>query len=125
MLAYRFTAVYSDGSEYQQNAADVSATDPQRSCYYDVDQSRLSFFFLEGGGRRYGVSLEDGSFWVDDARFRMHDGDLSGFRLVFFRRHKHSLMIGSGERGHETVYRFGWQATDADGSNVQRIMEIA
>lgn len=125
MLAYRFTAVYEDGTEYQQNEHDVSVTDPGRSCYFDIEQDRLVYFVLEdGAGHRYGVDLSNGNFAVDGVPFRMHEGPVADVRLIFFRRHTHQFNLGYDEIDHTVVYRLGWQGTDAEGNNVQRVMEL-
>lgn len=122
-MLYLFTVIYDDGTAYYQNAADVSIQDPARSCFYDVDLARVARFSIQGPEHRYAVDLADGHFEVDGAPFRFHEGALSGFRLIFFRRHTHHFIAGR-EVGHSLVYRLGWQATDADGRNVQRVMEV-
>ena len=123
-MLYLFTARYADGTCYEQNLADVSTADPSRSCFYDVDQERLARFELRGHGHVYAVDLADGHFEVDGAAFRFHEDRLADYRLVFFRRHTHTFNAGHDEIRHAVVYRMGWQATDADGHNVQRVMEI-
>lgn len=140
MLKYLFTAVYKDGSVYQQNAEDRSVKEPdKRSCYYDLDQDQLDYFVLKGEGHEYGVDLRDGHFEIDGVQFVMHEGHqrklpngrtvivpLSDFRLIFFRQHTHNFIVGQNvqkEVSHEIVYRIGWQCT-VDGKNYQQVMQI-
>lgn len=124
MLKYKFSALYSDGTTFMQGDDDVSATDPKRSAFYDIDQSRLEAFALAGEGHTYAVDLTDGTFGIDGVPFRMHEGPLSNIRLIFFRRHTHSINVAHKELAHETVYRLGWQGINAEGENVQRVMEL-
>lgn len=123
-IKYLFTALYTDGSTYVQNEGDVSDVDPERSCFYDVDQSRLEAFALAGEGHTYAVDLTNGAFGIDGVPFRMHEGPLSNIRLIFFRRHTHSINVAHKELSHQTVYRLGWQGINAEGENVQRVMEL-
>lgn len=132
MLKYLFTAIYSDGSVYEQNPEDRSIKDPEkRSCFYDLDHSKLVAFILKGDGHEYGVDLRDGHFEIDGVAFKMHeDNTLSGFKLVFFRQHTHSFnqrldgMSQPVELSHQIVYRMGWQATTPQGKNYQQVMQI-
>jgi hypothetical protein len=124
MLKYRFHAVYADGTFFVQNEEDVSARDPARSAFYDVDQSRLEAFALAGEGHTYAVDLTDGTFAIDGVPFRMHEGPLSDLQLIFFRRHTHTISGQFKELAHQTVYRLGWQATNSAGRRVQRVMEL-
>jgi len=92
-----------------------------------LDQSRLIFFSISDSQHIYIVDLRTGAFSVDGSPpFRMHSEDeIEGpFRLIFFRRHKHSINAEYQELSHQIVYRLGWQANDRDGKNVQRVMEI-
>lgn len=124
MLKYIFLAIYADGSSYWQNDNDISETDPLRSCFYDVKQDQLVAFKLEGEGHRYSVNLTTGAFSVDGVVFRMHEEILTNFKLIYFRRHTHSINALYEELAHQVVYRFGWQATDETGKVHQRVMEI-
>jgi len=123
-LKYKFSALYTDGTYLVQNDEDVSASDPKRSVFFDVDQSRLEAFALMGEGHVYAVDLTNGTFGIDGVPFRMHEGPLFRIRLIFFRRHTHAINAQFEELAHEIVYRLGWQALDAEGMNVQRVMEI-
>ena len=125
-LKYLYTVTYLDGSEYQQNPEDKSVSDEKRSCFFDIDQDKVALFTLKGDGHEYSVNLVDGVFSVDGVPFQMHEEELYGFRLIFWRNHTHSFNVGaekSEETSHETVYRMGWQCT-VDGTNHQRVMQI-
>lgn len=132
MMKYLFTAEYKDGTHYIQNPEDISITEPEtRSCFFDIDHSKLVKFSLKGEGHEYAIDLRDGHFEVDGVPFFMHeDHDLVGFKLIFFRQHTHSFnqkMDSNSqptEISHEIVYRMGWQTTTVRGENYQQIMQI-
>ena len=124
MLKYLFTVEYKDGSIYEQNTEDISISDKTKSCYFDINQDEVKVFSLKGNGHTYLVNLEDGHFEIDEVPFKFHEENLKDLRLVFWRRHTYSLNIDLQEKAHEIVYRFGWQANDDKGQNIQRVMEI-
>jgi hypothetical protein len=125
-LKYLFTAQYTNGTTYQQNAEDVSHQDPLRSCFYDVDHTQLASFSLTDGQTVYTVSLQDGHFEVNGVAFAMHDPQtpLTDRRLIFFRQHTHTFNAGYAELSHAIEYQMGWQANDAQGKNVQHVMRF-
>ncbi len=132
MLKYLFRATYKDGRVYQQNAEDLSITEPEkRSCFFDIanDIDKLAFFSLAGEGHVYGVDLIDGHFEEDGFKKKIHTEDfLKDFRLIYYRQHKHTFEtnINTGqqkETGHTMVYHIGWQCT-IDGVNYKKIIEI-
>jgi hypothetical protein len=125
MLKYLYTAVYEDGTSYDQNIEDISVTNLEKSCYYDIDIDRVKIFSLKGDGIVVGVYLGSGEFFVNGVMFKMYEDSLKEqkLRLIFFRKHTHTFSQGI-ESDHTIVYRFGWQFTDANGENVQRVMEI-
>lgn len=127
MLKYLFTVLYKDGTKYQQNEQDVSLTDEKRSCFFDVNQDEVIEFMLSDGKKDFIVDIEDGSFYVNDIKFFMHDqGEgLKDFRLIFYRQHEHDFNVGSmQETDHRIKYCIGWQTNDANGNNIKRIMEV-
>ena len=85
MLKYYFTVLYKDGTKYEQNKQDVSLTDSKRSCFFDVKQDEVLEFMLSDETKNVIVDLEDGSFYINDIKFFMHDqGEgLKDFRLIF------------------------------------------
>ena len=123
-MKYKFIAYYNDGTTFCQNDKDISVTDNNRSSFYDIDHDKLEAFSLEDKDTNsYAVNLTDGHFEINGKLFRFHDENLSGFRLIFFRRHKHTITPGE-EPIHNIVFRMGWQANTKDGKNIQRVMEI-
>lgn len=138
-LKYLFIAEFQDGSVIEQEPADKSLIDPEkRSRFFDVLQqveagNHVVRFSLRGAGHIYTVDLIDGHFEVDGVSFKMIEGVLPEYRIVFFRRHTHSFNVNvDGEQkevGHDIVYRMGWQCTitdpkDKEEKNYQRVMEI-
>lgn len=125
MLKYLYTAVYEDGTSYEQNPNDISITNPEKSCYYDIDIDRVKIFSLKGDNTIVAVNLCSGCFYVDGFEFKIYEEPLADhkLRLIFFRKHTHTFSQGI-EFDHTIVYRFGWQFTDSNGKNVQRVMEI-
>ena len=124
-MKYLFIVTYKDGTEYRQNQEDVSITDPIRSCYFDIKQDEVARFSLVGNGHVYSVDLIDGHFEVDSVPFRFYELPIENLRLVFWRQHTHQFNLQHQEKGHDIVYRMGWQALDDKGENVQRIMEFS
>ena len=137
-LQYLFTAVYKNGTTFQQNTEDVSAKEPGRSAFFDVDQSKLQQFILAGpqdAGKKdqhtYRVDLTDGHFEVDGVPFFFHFRRFPmSFRLIFFRLHrehrqgdlKSNEILGEASECH---YRLGWVAYNPlMGEDMQRVMEI-
>jgi hypothetical protein len=139
-LKYLFVAVYKDGSHFQQNPEDVSAKEPNRSAFFDVDQENLQAFFLVGptsaskkNQHTYLVDLTDGHFEIDGVPFGMDPRARDGsrvYKLAFFRKHRANVEVNvrSGKMGRQwedpIVYCLGWNATDQLGQVAQRIMEI-
>lgn len=126
MLKYLFAVLYRDGSVYEQNAEDVSLTDKKRSCFFDVKQDEVKVFELTDGTNYFSVDLDDGHFEVNGIPFYLHDKamPLTKKRLIFFRQHTHQFNTDKVESSHEVMYRFGWQANDEKGKNVQHIIEV-
>ena len=123
-LKYLFKVEYLDGTIYEQNPEDISISDTKRSCFYDVKQEEVKKFYLIGNGNTFCIDLTDGHFEVNKVHFKFHEEELKDFRLIFWRRHTHTLnAMNMNQLTHEVVYRFGWQTT-LDGENIQRVMEI-
>ena len=125
-LKYLFSAKYKDGSIYEQNPEDISITDPLRSCYFDLKQEEIELFELTDKKNYYLVDLSDGHFEINNVPFYLHDKALPliNMRLIFFRQHTHTLSEGNKYQSHEIMYRYGWQANDEKGNNIQHIIEI-
>lgn len=131
-MKYLFKVLYNNGDVYEQNEDDVSVTDPKKSCYFDVKQDQVKAFALCGKGHTYLVDLKDGHFEIDGIPFVMHEENdlLKDFRLIYWRRHTHSFNqridahSQPEEIAHNIVFRFGWQATNPKGQNIQEVMQI-
>jgi len=126
-LKYLFGVHYSDGSEFFQTPDDVSATDPIRSAFYDVDLDRVELFQLEGDGHKYLVDLRDGHFEIDGLPFIAGDPRVQPIgqelRLVYFRRHRESQHSDGTTSSAPVEYHFGWQFT-VDGKNYQQTLAV-
>lgn len=132
MLKYCFNAFFQDGTILGQTPEDLSLLDPEkRSRFYDVcekeKENPLVKFEMRGEGHVYLVDLIDGHFEVDGVSFVMHEEELSGFKLIYYRRHTHNFIVGREKKPEETLhdisFRMGWQCT-VDGKNYQRVMQI-
>lgn len=131
MLKYLFTAIYNDGTEYNQTPEDISVQNPTKSCFFDVDQERLVRFILRCEGKIISVDLSNGEFWIngislsgikfnkDDAEYSFENLSSSKLRLIYFRRRT----VLSNSPYVDTSYLIGWQTT-IDGRNVKRILEF-
>ena len=56
---------------------------------------------------------------------RMHEEEVVGFEIIFFRQHTHSFHVGkekNEETSHDIVYRMGWKKTGDQ--TYQRVMQI-
>lgn len=125
-LKYLFVVEYKDGTTYQQNENDISVTDEKRSCFFDIIQDDVKTFFLIGVNNIYSVNILDGHFEINNVSFYLHDKaqKMTNRRLIFFRQHTHEFNQDLKEQSHEIMYRFGWQANDEKGNNIQHIIEI-
>lgn len=122
-MKYLFSAIYKDGSRYNQNPQDVSIQDPLKSCFYDIDQARLKEFILYNDTDEYKVDIESGLFTVNGAAFCLHDRQVSDMRLIYYRENKIVFTMGASSREHQVKFCFGWQG-DVDGRNVKYILKI-
>lgn len=124
-LKFLFLAEYADGS-ITQTPEDVSANDPRRSAFFDVDPSRVVRFNLRPADLPYpvaSVDLRTGIFRVGDDFFSLEDDGAiptTDRRLVYFRRHYHTFGYsgddGLGEeRSHVVEFHFGYEGRTADG----------
>jgi hypothetical protein len=130
-LRYLFVATFKDGSVIKQTQEDKSPTTPGKNCFYDVLQRmpEVRTFEFIGNGVRAGVNLETGHFSMNGATFLASDpslianlNDIDGFRLVYFKRHRHTLSNYT-EVSHGIEYHLGWQVT-LDGKNYQQTIAL-
>jgi len=129
-LKYLFTATFIDGSSIVQTPDDQSIIEPgKRSQFFDVlelaKQKQLVSFVLKGEGHEFGVDLRDGHFEIDGVAFNMHEEEMPGFELIFFRQHTHKFNQGKEkdtELSHDVVYRMGWKVPGQQ--TYQRVMQF-
>ena len=110
-----------DNEVYLQTPEDVSRTNPKKSAFFDVMDKKIERFWLTGEGHKYLVDLRDGHFEIDGLPFKLHEEDLSDFRIIYFRRHTLELS-GTTEVGHKIEFCIGWQTTKD--KNYKQIMTI-
>jgi hypothetical protein len=137
-MKYLFTAHFENGPSYFQNFNDESLVNPQKSCYFDIEQriaagEKLWKFDLVGAvfdNHTYSVNLIDGHFEVDGAPFtilndaaRREHQELRDFRLIYFRRVLMNF-VATQEIQKEVAFHLGWQANDNGGNNHQQIIRI-
>ena len=126
-LSYLFEARFKDGTTYFQPPTDVSVEHPlTRSAFYDVVQrlSEVDVFTLRGCGRVHSVHLIDGHFVTDDQILHSPHGQLTNYRLIYFRRMQVVSVGGQHKRPEVIAYFIGWQANDERGKNYQMMLEI-
>jgi len=126
-LKYLFLAHYSDGTVYLQTPDDVSKQDPTRSCFYDVDHTKLTTFELQDqvGDKCYAVDLRNGAFYLNGTWAFLHDkDDVTCEQVIFARRHTHHFTAALTEVSHQTAYVLGWRGKTKDGTPIQRVIEL-
>lgn len=128
-LKYLFGVRYRNQSEFFQSPDDISAQDPARSAFFDVDLEEVELFQLEGEGHKYLVDLRDGHFEIDGVPIFVGSPDENGLpttrRLQFFRRHWHSFDVAQRkETTHEIAYFLGWKGRDAAGAEIERMIAV-
>jgi hypothetical protein len=136
ILDYLFIAHFTDGSVIHQTRYDVSTIEPlTRSAFYDVVQRlpEVESFTLTNGPRSHTVYLKDGHFNSDGKILINPHGELTNFRLIYFRRVQVSsysadelehVIIDDRRRPTVKLFVMGWQANDARGKNFQMVLEI-
>lgn len=135
-LKYLFSATFKDGTVIKQTQKDESATTLGKNCFYDVLQRMsevVKFELVEDNwlsGKKVSIDLLTGLFTVGGVEFIASDPslisnlrDVEGFRLVYFKRHRHTLTNGV-ETNHEIEYHLGWQTT-LDGKNYQQTIALS
>lgn len=125
-LDYLFVAEFKDGSRYFQDRYDRSIEHPlSKSAFYDVSQhlADVSTFTLTDGNRKHTVFLSDGHFQTDGTIITSPYGELTNYRLIYFRRVQ-QVTSRDGVSSDIVGYFIGWQANDASGKNYQMMLEI-
>lgn len=130
-LKYLFRAEHRDGSMVFQTQDD-RARSLLGSAYADVDHAQLKSFALEGSGIRVLLDLDTGAFTMNGVPLldpeKLVSKVVTPLRLIYFRRVDQGLgeLVGTPEReaGVSVTYHIGWQANDAEGNNVRRVLEL-
>jgi hypothetical protein len=132
---FHFVATFADGTQIFQNESDVSPTDPQKNCFFDVlERSKtgtLVSFVITDKKHAFGVDLRDGHFEVNGVPFFQHrpefaDQRYKDFRLVYFRTPKIEIDANTMEptRGAVGSYTIGWTASDPSDVEVKKTFTI-
>ena len=137
MLPYLFEVEYADGTTFEQNPGDVSATVPGGSAFSDVRIGEVTRFHLvnqEEPDDVWTVDLEQGRFEHNFRPFEVEAEPLpksSGPRkLVFWRVKQDNFHVGSDgieNAPYESLYVaciIGWEQKDRKGENVQKTVRI-
>lgn len=131
-LAYLFECHFSDGTAIVQTPEDISSIDPTRSEFFDVLQRTedIESFGIYNNENTYAVDLRDGHFEINGIPFEVHGDDelpvdinQCKLRLIYFRRHRHTVTLGLDGEEHDVAYHVGWQTT-IDGKNYQRTISV-
>lgn len=124
-LKFLFGVQYLDGTQFYQTQEDVSTTRVGGSAFTDVIQDQVHIFQLANAEthERYVVDLSDGHFEVGGlAFFAQIPPPGAVLRLIYFRRTRIHMQVGSGEEiAREVEYHFGWQTTH-EGTNFQQTL---
>jgi hypothetical protein len=116
----QWIALYNDESVLPQYKDDGT-----ERLYGEIEHDKLIRFVLELGGKAFCVDLRNGSFFIDKQQFTWAGFDERiSFRLIYFRRVRQIMGMGSTPQRTEVVYHLGWQAT-LNNQNCQRVMAIA
>lgn len=132
-MNFLFTAKFQDNQTYKQNEQDISQINPEKSCFYDILQIQgenyenpVTEFHLSNGINTWSLYMDDGHFELNTNKFLIHEYEapITNRRLIYFRRRTISS-IGTVIIGQDVVYRFGWQANNLEGKNIQHLLSVA
>lgn len=126
-----FSAIYKDGTCYNQNEADTSIQEEGKNAYFDIfykpfkPLDDLVYFSLSDGTDEYRVFLTDGHFEINGKPFRMHGGQLKNFNLEYWKKNQVHINATTGKIIDQVVvgYQLGWWAMHK-GHKIKRVMEI-
>lgn len=125
-MKYKFKAIYKDGTEYLQNDQDISISNPQKSCFFDLKKEEIKLFFLTNpqNNSYISINLETLEFNVNGNNFFLHDVSkkISNVRLIYFRRNK--VVFGPNSQVQSVTFNIGWQGNDETGQNIQKIITL-
>jgi hypothetical protein len=110
-LKYLFSVIYDDGTQFIQNEEDVSAKDPKKSAFSDVDVDKVFMFTLTSPENSISLNLIDGKFYPGG--FTVGEMGPWPHKLIFYRQHTHNFNVDLEELSHIIKYCIGY--TDAEG----------
>ncbi len=126
-LKYLFKALFRDNTVIEQSADDNSLITPGKNAFYDVlkqlENVRAFALYNQETNDEYLVDLDDGHFELNQVPFRLHEEEyLTNIRLIYFRRNY--IYSGSSGNSHDIHFFLGFQANDATGQNVKKLMRL-
>lgn len=112
MLKYLFIVEYTDGSVFKQTREDVSLTDPKRSAFYDVLNSKkiVRKFSLVKLFDKWTVDLKTGEFSHNGYKIQLEENPTGKRTLEFFRQHQHDMDKAGKETDHRVTYFLGYKS---------------
>ena len=131
-LKYKFGCKFSDGTIYNQTPDDKPIFSETGSSFTDVvkriDDVVLFWIYSEETDIIAKVDLTTGLFAINDIPFVASDPSQqfphnTKFRLIFFRRHRHTSNVALEELAHEIEFHIGWQCT-INGKNYQQTIAL-
>lgn len=105
-MDFLFVVEYYDGTIYRQTPVDMSLTNPEKSCWYDVVPERVKRLSLVGKGHIVTVDLTDGHFEVDGRNMPPKEWPHSKPFPVYFHRVEQSMGLNCNEK---RTYFIGWK----------------
>jgi len=126
---YLFKALLNDGSVIEQTQEDKSQTTEGKNAFFDVmqnfDKLRAFALYNQETGEEHLIDLQDGHFEVNQIPFAFHDEEIKDIRLIYFRRNLVLANITTSQVSQTVAsYHFGFQALNAQGHNVQKVMVL-
>lgn len=137
-IRYLWAVHYSDGTELVQTPEDVSARDPSKNAWADVDVSRVAAVALvdaHTGDMVAAVDMATGFFVIGGRKVALgdnppHDPAAGAFTPLCFRQiqRNQSTVIGPDPKlGPETVvvrYCIGWESKATDGRTYRQVFGV-
>jgi hypothetical protein len=135
-LKYLFTAIYDDGSVFEQPENDrskdhIEGAEWNPSSFRDVDQDSLRYFALKENPEdllncnyRVVVDLHTGLFYINGQWIQIHNqNDILGqLKLIYFREVKKELIDGVEQEAYVSKYFVGWETIT--GKKIKRTIGI-
>jgi hypothetical protein len=128
-MKYLFKALFENNEIYEQNPADISIINPEKSCFFDVLEKQksnklLAFALYDKENNEYLVDLRNGQFEINGKRIKLHEEDfLSDFRLIYFRKNTITFTQGIDKTNNSVEFCIGWQTT-VNGINYKKTVFI-